>query len=293
MAMNSVNTNLGAMIALQSLNRTSSDMAATQKVISTGLRVADAKDDGAAYAIAERVRSDISGLSSVNQQLSGTKGLVDTTLKGMEKVSSTMKEMRGIIVSLANQSTTGADRENYITQYKQKLESVRNFVKDANYNDRSLIADGATPGHGDISVVRNEKGSNYTVTGVDLKADLDKLDFAAIGGGGNANFSAANMQAVLGGTSVGADYDNVLKTVETKMGTVQNTFGTAAKYVDAQISYNSDRLDALKGGLGALVDADLSKEAANLQALQVRQQLGTQSLSIANQAPQSLLSLFR
>lgn len=291
MSMNSVNTNLGAMIALQSLNRTSSDMAVTQKAISTGLRVADAKDDGAAYAIAERVRSDIAGLTSVNQQLGGTKGLVDTTLKGLEKVSDTMKEMKKIVISLSNESVANSDRENYVKQYEEKLASVRSFVKDANYNGRSLIADGAaapdTVGFGNISVVRNEKGSNYTVNGVDLEADLDKLDFGA------GNYTAANMQAVLGGTSAGAAYDGVFKDVEEVIGGVQNTFGTASKYIDAQISYNSDRLDALKGGLGALVDADLSKEAANLQALQVRQQLGSQSLSISNQAPQSLLSLFR
>ena len=77
------------------------------------------------------------------------------------------------------------------------------------------------------------------------------------------------------------------------MGSQLNTYGSAANYVDNQISYNNDKIDSLNGGLGSLIDADLAKESAKLQALQIRQQLGTQALSIANQAPQSLLSLFK
>jgi len=81
--------------------------------------------------------------------------------------------------------------------------------------------------------------------------------------------------------------------INTAIGNALNQFGSDARYVDAQIAYNRDKLDSLESGLGALIDADLTKESARLQALQIRQQLGTQSLSIANQAPQSLLSLFR
>ena len=298
MSLNSVNTNIGAMIALQSLNRTGAEMAATQKAISTGFSVSDAKDDGAAFAIAQRVRSDVSGLTAVNKQLTNTKGLLDTTLKGLSKVSDTMAKMKDTLVSLGSESVTGADRENYIAQYKQMLQSVNDFVKDATYSNKTLIANigsGASTadkdaiGFGNVSVVRNESGNFITVAAVDLKADLDKLDFGAA----SANYSASNMQAVLNKTSTAATYGGVFNAVQTVIGKTQNTFGTSATYIDAQVAYNSDKIDAMKGGLGALVDADLSKEAANLQALQVRQQLGTQALSIANQAPQSLLSLFR
>jgi flagellin len=71
-----------------------------------------------------------------------------------------------------------------------------------------------------------------------------------------------------------------------------NRLGADARYVDAQIIYNRDKIDAIDAGLGSLIDADLAKESARLQALQIRQQLGTQTLSIANQAPQFLTSLF-
>ena len=72
-----------------------------------------------------------------------------------------------------------------------------------------------------------------------------------------------------------------------------NTIGSATNYVNNQVKFNSDKIDSLNTGLGSLVDADLAKELAQLQALQIRQQLGTQALSLANQAPQTLLSLFK
>ena len=84
-----------------------------------------------------------------------------------------------------------------------------------------------------------------------------------------------------------------LADVQTAVNNALNKIGNDAKYIDAQIAYSKEKLDAMESGLGALIDADMAKESARLQALQIRQQLGTQSLSIANQAPQALLSLFR
>ena len=72
-----------------------------------------------------------------------------------------------------------------------------------------------------------------------------------------------------------------------------NQFGSSMAFVDNQIKYNSQKVDAMEGGLGALVDADLAKESSTLEALKVRQQLGVQTLGLANQGPQVLLGLFR
>ncbi len=105
MALNSVNTNMGAMVALQSLNRTNDELAATQKRISTGFRVADARDDGAAFAVAERVRSEISATRSANEQLGGTRGLIEVASKTLQNVSSTLTTLRDTIVKLAGDLT--------------------------------------------------------------------------------------------------------------------------------------------------------------------------------------------
>ena len=285
MAMNSVHTNLGAMVALQSLNRTGADMAATQKAISTGFRVADAKDDGAAYAVAQRVRSNVGALTSANQQLSGAKGLLDTTLGALKEVSTTLIDMRKILVKLAESGVQGEDRTNYKQQYEDKLQNVKDFFSDATYNGRTLIGNlgGAPPtgiDFGDVEVVRNESGESTTLAAVDLDSVISALDY------GSTLDDASLVKAEI---QTGASFQQAGDAVNRE----SNRFGTKNGYIESQINYNTAKIDAMNAGIGAIVDADLSKEAANLQALQVRQQLGTQALSMANQGPQSLLSLFR
>jgi flagellin len=277
MSLNSVNTNMGAMVALQSLNRTNEALNVTQKRISTGLRVNDAKDDGAAFAVAQAVRADVAGLTAANEQLGGVKGILDTALSGLNKVSDTMIKVRETLVRLADDTLNADQRSQYNAQYEALRTQITNFIADATYNGRTLLDTNAANGGGDITTTRNEAGTTYTLTAVD---GAGTMLVAA------APADAAAAQAAL---AAGGDWG----TINTVIANALNQFGSDARYVDAQIAYNRDKLDALDGGLGALIDADLAKESARLQALQIRQQLGTQSLSIANQAPQSLLSLFQ
>lgn len=277
MSLNSVNTNLGAMVALQSLNRTNEALNATQKRVSTGFRVSDAKDDGAAFAVAQSVRADVAGLTAANEQLGGVKGVLDTSLAGLRKVSDTMIKVRETLVRLADDTLNADQRSQYEAQYEALRTQIQNFIADATYNGRTLLSTDTAAGGGDIVTTRNEAGTTYTLTAVDAAGTLV---VAA------APTTAAGAQAAI---AAGGDW----QTINTAIADSLNQYGSDARYVDAQIGYNREKLDALEGGLGALIDADLAKESARLQALQIRQQLGTQSLSIANQAPQSLLSLFR
>lgn len=277
MALNSVNTNNGAMVALQSLNRTNDALAATQKRISTGFRVADAKDDGAAFAVAQTVRSQVAGLTAANEQLGGVKGILDTALSSLGKVSDTMTELRTTLVRLADDTLNAEQRTQYENQYADLRTKVQNFLADSTYNGRTLLSTDTASGGGNITTVRNENGTTFTLTAVNGTGSLVVT---------SAPTSAAGAQGML---ASGGDWE----TVNTAVSNALNTFGSNSKYIDSQISYNNEKVDALNGGLGALVDADLAKESATLQSLQIRQQLGTQALSIANQAPQSLMSLFR
>ena len=130
MSLNSVNTNVGAMIALQSLNRTNADLRATEKRISTGQRVADFTDDGAAYAVAQSVRSTIGGLTTANQQLGNVQGLLSTTQSGLNDISKTMASMRDVLVTCGRQR----DRQpatQYQAQYQSLLANVKSFIQDA------------------------------------------------------------------------------------------------------------------------------------------------------------------
>jgi len=275
MSVNSVNTNRQAVFALQSLNQTTSDLGTVQKRVSTGYRVADARDDGGAFAVAQAVRSDIAGVTAVNEQLGGVKGVLQTTFAALSVVSDTMKQARTTLTRLADDTIDDTQREQYETQYSQLRTQISQFIDDAKYNGRTLLSTNTTSGGGNIVGIRNESGGSFTVNA----EDGTNLQL-----GTSTPTDAAEATTYLNGGFV---------TVESAISTALNKFGASMAYVENQITYNSKKADALNDGLGALVDADLAKESSNLQALQTRQQLGTQTLSLANQGPQVLLSLFR
>jgi flagellin len=282
-SLNSVNTNVGAMIALESLNATNAQLNAVQKQVSTGYRVADAKDDGAAYAVAQSVRSQVSALAAANQQLGGVQGLLSTTSSALNDISNTMASMRDVLVNLANGNTQGNERTQYEQQYQSLLANIKSFFQDANYNGKTLVGNitGSIGAFGGVAVVRNEAGSTYGIASFGGSAVYASIAFTS------TQLSGASTVAALITTS--GTFLNQLNAI----GTAMNTYGAATTYVNNQISYNNDKIDALNFGLGALVDANLAQESAQLQALQIRQQLGTQALTLANQAPQTLLSLFK
>src|SRR5580704_7678291 len=126
----SINTNVGAMIALDALNSTNTQLNSVQKQISTGYRVADAVDDGAAYAVAQSVRSSVGALTTANQQLGSTQGLLSTTSAALNDTSNLMASMRDVLVALSNGATQGNER----TQYNSLLANVKSFVEDAQGN---------------------------------------------------------------------------------------------------------------------------------------------------------------
>ncbi|MGH7155140.1 MAG: flagellin, partial [Acetobacteraceae bacterium] len=274
---------VGATIALESLDATTSQLNAVQKQVSTGYRVADATDDGAAYAVAQSVRSDVNALTAANQQLGGIQGLLSTTTSSLNDVSNTLSSMRDVLVALASGDTTGNQRTQYEQQYKSLLANVKSFVEDASYAGKTLIGNitGSDGKFGELSVVRNEVGSTYGITTFSGSALYASLAFTSTQLGGAGTVAALITQS---GTFINKS---------NSVGTALNTYGSATNYVTNQINYNSDKIDALNSGLGALIDADLAKESAQLQALQIRQQLGTQALSLADQAPQTLLTLVK
>jgi flagellin len=275
---------MGASIALQSLNATNTQLQAAQKQISTGYRVADATDDGAAYAVAQRVRSDVNALTSANQQLGNVQGLLSTTNSALNDVSNMMSSARDVLVKLADSNTQGTQRAQYIQQYTSMVANMKTFFQDSTYNGKTLVGNiGGNTGFGSVAVVRNENAATYGVATFSGSAFMASITFTS------TQLNGAGTVAGLIGTAASATFMNKV----TSLGTAMNNYGAASGYVSNQISYNSDKITALNNGLGSLVDADLAAESAKLQALQIRQQLGTQALSLANQAPQSLLSLFK
>jgi flagellin len=283
MALGSVNTNTTAMIALRSLETTNAQLATTQKEISTGYRVADSTDDGAAYAIAQNIRSTVGALTSANQQLGNVQGLLSTTQAGLNNISTTLASMRDVLVKLSDGNTQGNDRTNYISQYQSLVSNLQGFIQDASYNGKTLIGNTTDSNgtFGRIAVARNESGSTYGIGTFSGSALYGSIAFTS-----TQLSDASTVQALITASGTFINQQN-------SIGLELNKIGSAINYVNNQVSYNSDKIDALNSGLGALVDADLAKESAQLTSLQIRQQLGTQALSLANSSPNSLLSLFK
>lgn len=279
MGFNSINTNMGAMMALQALNRTNEALGQVQKRISTGFRVADARDDGGAYAVAQSIRSDTSALTAANEQMGGMRGLVDISLTALGQVSKTMIEIRSVMTRLADGTIGDEARDQYNQQYAQLRNQVANFLADADYYGRNLLT-GTSPTD-DIVSLRSESAD---AVNLHTLAALGPATNFIVGAGPYADAAAARA-ALLETTG---DFHIVDSTINNAM----NRLGSDARYIDSQIRFNQDKLDTMEGGLGALIDADLAQESTRLQALQIRQQLGTQTLSIANQAPQFITSLF-
>jgi flagellin len=277
MTMNSINTNAQALIALQALNTTNTQMSVTQKRVSTGYRVADARDDGGAFAVAQAVRSDVAGVIAVGEQLGGVKGILQTTFAALSVVSDTMKQVRAVLTRLADSAISADQRATYVQQYELLAEQVQSFVDDAFYNGRTLLSTVATAGGGSLTAIRNESGATFTINAV---------DGATLKMPATAPTSAAQATSWI---VSGGDFDDVDRAISTAL----NEFGSSMAFVDNQIKYNVQKVDAMETGLGALVDADLAKESSTLEALKVRQQLGVQTLGLANQGPQVLLGLFR
>jgi flagellin len=289
MSLNSVNTNMGAMVALQSLENTQQQLAVTQKQISTGFRVADSTDDGAAYAIAQTVRSNVGAVTSANQQLGNAHGLLATTQTALNNISNMTGSMRDVLVKLSDASVTGNEQKNYEDQYTSMLANLKTFIGGANYNGKTLIgnvpnAAGATPGFGTVLIATDESGSTYGLKSHDYNSIFTALSVAAASFITGGTAAAIVSQITAGGAFI---------LQQNQVGNDLNTVGSSINYVNNQTTYNSDKIDSLNSGLGSLVDADLAKESAQLTALQIRQQLGTQALSLANQAPQSLLIQFK
>lgn len=302
MSLNSVNTNIGAQVALQSLNHTNTELQATQKRISTGYRVADATDDGGAYAIAQNVRASVGALTTANQQLGNAQGLVGRTVSALTTLSDSITSAKSLLVQISDSSIADSQRNQYVASYISLVKQVANTVDGSTYNGQTLVgsASGSVAGTAK-SVISSDSGATIGLSAEDnsgLAATLASLI------GATFSRSSAGVDTVTSPTASAAQTNastaltatsgtTAFSTAQTGLANQLNQAGADSKFLTATIADNSSKIDSLNAGLGALVDADLSKESANLQALQIRQQLGTQALSLANQAPQSLLSLFK
>ncbi|MEK9967493.1 MAG: flagellin [Ferrovibrio sp.] len=271
---NSVNTNVGAIIALSSLRGVNKEFDVTSKRVQTGYKVADAQDDAAVFSVAQGIRGDIKAKASVQTSLAGGEGLAQVTNAALKGISDTIGEIRAKLALLGSDSISADQRTIYNNDVQNLVTTMNSYADQANFNGKNLINTGGAS----ASFVADTAGGTLTLTAVDIEAAIGVFDAIPAVAGSGATFTAAN---------------SGLTTLETAVNNAMASIAASGRAITLQKNFTDDLVDAAKKGLGALVDADVAAESASLQALQVRQQLNIQALSIANQQPNTLLSLFR
>ena len=268
----SIHTNASALVALQNLNRTSDQLAATQSRVNTGLKVQGAKDNAAVWAVAQAQRADKGSLESVTTSLNRATSIADVSLAAGEQISDILVELKQKATAAADPSATDATRASYNAEFQSLIASIDSFAKNAIF-DGANILDGTAAAP--LDFLASADGAE-TIS-------LDPQDLSAAGLG----LDALDLE-----TDAAAALTAVTQAITDSSARLAD-LGAQAKQIERHTVFVSKLSDSLETGIGNLVDADLAKESARLQALQVQQQLGVQALSIANQAPQVILSLFQ
>ena len=271
----SINTNSAALTALQNLNATQSALQTTQNRISTGQKVSSAKDNGAIWAIAQNSRASISALDTVKDSLNRAASTVDVAVSAGQSVSDLLNQMKAKALAATDTSLDSNSVTALANDYKALRDQIGKIVSNADFNGINMVKTGGSS----IFALANAAGSSkLTVAATSLALGGANVTVTAA-----ATFtSAATASAQL--ALVNASITNVNAAVA--------KLGTGATAIQTHLSFIGTLQDSLTTGVGNLVDADVAKESANLTALQTKQQLGVQALSIANQSSSVLLSLF-
>ncbi len=272
----SVNTNAGALVALQNLNITNRQLSTVQNRISTGLKVANAKDNGGVFAIAQKLRGDVRSLDVVDQSLSRVRSLVDVSLAAGQAISDLLIDLKEKALAASDTSLDASSRTAINEDFKALRDQITSIVSNASFNGKNLINNTTNS----VTALANAAGSSVlTVLDEALQLGGTIVTLAAGDDVSTSALAATNL------AKVNASITNLNSSLA--------RLGTKSKALDIHAQFTTKLSDALVASIGNLVDADLARESANLQALQVKQQLGVQALSIANQAPQTILSFFQ
>lgn len=277
MPMNSVNTNVGAMTALQNLTATQTDLMVTQGRINTGKKVASVKDNGAIWAIAQNQRATSTSLNAVKDSLQRAQSTVDVAISAGESVSDLLLTMKEKALAASDTTLDTNSRTALNDDFKSLRDQISKAVTNAEFNGANMVKSSGTT----IQALANANGTSV-ITVAAQAMDL-----------GSGALSGIASTASIGSQSLASSMITSLNTAITNVSSALSKLGTGSKSLASHLTFVGKLQDTLDAGVGNLVDADLAKESARLQALQTKQQLGIQALSIANQSSSILLGLFR
>ncbi|UOM34292.1 flagellin [Acuticoccus sp. I52.16.1] len=331
--MTSLLTNTAAMVALQTLNQINSSLNTTNNRVSTGLRIAQASDSAAYWAIATTTDSDNGALGTVNDALAIGKSTLDVVYNGLESTRESLQKLKELLVSARQ---PGVDRQNVQVEIDGLITDMVNKAGASVINEQNFLSvdtDAADYNATKAVVASFERAaSGISLSTIDLDitnvilvdADssddghdglLDK-DRAAAGiaqvtdsGGDTHDGIMALRSYVAAGpvdvapigdlTDSAADltilegFISGVDAVLVDVISAQNTVGVNLARAESQQTFISALMDANERAVGALIDANMEEESTKLRALQTQQQLSVESLSIANASAQNVLALFR
>jgi flagellin len=307
--MSSINTNLAAMTALQALNKTNADMTQAQNRVATGLRVASASDNAAYWSIATTMKSDRMAMSTVSDALGLGAATVDTTVSGLDNAIDIASEIKTKLVAAR---APGVDRTKIQSEITQLQASLQSTVDSASFSGqnwlsvdstgnttKSLVASYSRDSAGAITIgtIDIDVGATGTMLVDSSGSGAGILDTSrSVTSGGAYTILDLDVSALTDDAADLTDLEDLISGVDTAIASMTDAgagLGAAKSRITMQQDFVDKLMDAIDVGVGQLVDADMNEESTRLQALQVRQQLGVQALSIANQSAQQILSLFR
>ena len=280
---------------LLSLQRTTRLIGQTQERLATGLKVNSAVDDALSFFKARNLNARAEDLEAIKNDISNGISTITAAVQGLESIESVLKQMKALAQS-AISSPESTTRGKIATQFNELRSQVDNLFEDARFNGVNLLKNGTgafSPGADNLTVRFNERVDTASVNQL-LVSGLSTADFntilaqSAVLGTGGTQWGQTGVAAITTITSAIRAIDSALVTVRS----VSQEFGTNASLLEIRRQFTENLVNTLQGGASDLVNADLNEESANLLSLQTRQQLGTISLSIAQQSEQSVLRLF-
>jgi flagellin len=272
----SVQTNVSAMLALQNLNKTNGDLQTVQNRINTGLKVAGAKDNSSVFAVAQSMRADIGALGSVRTSLDRAVSIGDVAIAAGEAISDLLIEMREKATAAMDASIDSFARAAYDSDFKALINQIQVILQNADFDGANML--NGSISNGIAFLADADAARSVTLNTQDMSFSGTIITLAGTASLGTVTLAASAV------SFVNASLDNVNAALA--------RLGSDLKKMEAHRTFIGKLSDSLTAGVGNLVDADLAKESAQLTALQVKQQLGVQALSIANSEPQIILSLF-
>jgi flagellin len=311
--MSSINTNVAAMTALQTLTQTNKSLTETQNRISTGLRVAEASDNAAYWSIATTMRSDNAALSTVQDALGLGGATVNVAYTGIKAAIDVVDDIKSKLVAAREPGIDRAKIQSEITELQSQLRGIASSASfsgenwlsvdsgDASYNATKSVVSSFSRSGGSIVIGTID----IDITGTELFDADDQsgiLDTVSTTTNGNVDYSIAgetdglDISALTDSADDLADLEEMISTADAAISSMTDaatSLGAAKARIDLQKDFVKNLMDAISTGVGALVDADMNEESTKLQALQVKQQLGIQALNIANGSSQNILRLFQ